>query len=63
MLVISVIDNENNRLKRKAKEKDRKKQGDGPSYSESARVKWFCCAIKLGFLQLILKVSSILNQI
>ena len=59
MLVISVINNENNRKKKKKQ----KKQGDGPSYSESARVKWFCCAFKLGFLQLILKVSSILNQI
>ena len=35
MLVISVINNENNRKKKKKQ----KKQGDGPSYSESARVK------------------------
>ena len=25
------------------------------SYSESLRAKWFCCAFKLGFLQLICK--------
>ena len=27
------------------------------SYSERLRGKWFCCAFKLGFLQLICKVS------
>ena len=27
------------------------------SYSERVRAKWFCCAFKLGFLQLICKAS------
>ena len=26
------------------------------SYSERVRAKWFCCAFKLGFLHLILKL-------
>ena len=37
------------------KNKDRKKLRSGASYSESVRAKWFCCAFKLGFDQLICK--------
>ena len=37
------------------KKKDTKKQRSGASYSESLRAKWFCCAFKLGFVQLIFK--------
>ena len=33
------------------------------SYSERVRAKWFCCAFKLGFLQLICKASLIFNRI
>ena len=32
------------------------------SYSESVRAKWFCYAFKLGFLQLIRKVSLIFKS-
>ena len=32
------------------------------SYSERVRAKWFCCALKLGFLQLICKASLILKS-
>ena len=43
----------------KRKSKDRKEQrGDG-SYSERVRAKWFYCAFKVGFLQLICKASLI----
>ena len=41
------------------KHKDRKKQNSGVSYNESVRAKQFCCAFKLGFLQLIYKASLI----
>ena len=34
------------------KNKDRKTQRSGASYSESVRAKWFCCAFKLRFVQL-----------
>ena len=40
--------------KKQKKNKDRKRQG-GRSYSGRVRAKWFCCAFKLGFLQLICK--------
>ena len=43
--------------KEKQKTKDRKKQRSGASYSESVRVKCFCCTLKLGFVQLICKAS------
>ena len=41
------------------KNKDSKKQRSDTSYSESLRAKWFCCAFKLGFVQLISKTSLI----
>ena len=42
----------------KKKDKDRKEQGNR-SYSKTVRAKWFCCAFKLGFSQLICKASLI----
>ena len=47
---------------RQKKKKDRKKQRSGASYSESLRAKWFCCAFKLGFVQLICKASLIFKS-
>ena len=70
MPIISVRVNENNRWKRKAKKPQqtnkqiqKKTRGDGHrSYSESVKAKWFCCAFKLGFLQLICKASLIFKS-
>ena len=59
MHIINVRHNRNNRWKTKAKNRDRKKPRSGASYSESVRAKWFCCAFKLSFVQLICKVSLI----
>ena len=61
MPIISVRDNENNSWKKNAKKKPKqtkteKNKGNG-SYSERMKAKWFCCAFKLGFLQLICKVE------
>ena len=39
--------------KEREKNKDITKQRSGASYSKSVRAKWFCCAFKLGFVQLI----------
>ena len=39
------------------KNKDWKEQTGDTSYSETVRDKWFCCAFKVAFLQLICKVS------
>ena len=50
-------------MKEKGKKTDRKKQRSGASYRESVRAKWFCCAFKLGFVQLICKASLILSAI
>ena len=47
----------NNKRKTKA---DRSK--GNRSYSESVRAKWFCCAFKLGFLQLICKAFLIFKS-
>ena len=43
------------------KSKDRKNERSGASYSESVRVKWFCCTFKLSFFQLMCKASLILS--
>ena len=40
----------------KKKNKDRKEQGD-KSYSKSVTAKLFCCAFKLGFLQITCKIA------
>ena len=44
------------------KNKDRKTQRSGASYSESVRAKWFCCVFKLGFVQLICNASLIFKS-
>ena len=64
MPIISVRDNENDRWKRNAgkKKKKTKKNKGGKSYSERVRAKWFSCALKLGFLQLICKASLIFRS-
>ena len=48
--------------KKTDKNKDRKEQQGGASYSERVRAKWFYCAFKLGFLQLICKASLIFKS-
>ena len=47
--------------KRRKKTKTEKNKGD-KSYSERVRAKWFCCAFKLSFLQLICKDSLIFKS-
>ena len=72
MPIISVRDNENNRWikntkkksnqpNKKNKQRQKRTRGDR-SYSERVRAKWFCCAFKLGFLQLICKASLIFKS-
>ena len=48
-------------MQKTAKEKQTKaeRSNGNRSYSERVRAKWFCCAFKLGFLQLICKASLI----
>ena len=51
-------------LQKTTKEKQTKTERSkgNRSYSERVRAKWFCCAFKLGFLQLICKVSLIFKS-
>ena len=56
--IMKIID-ERERQKRN---KDRKTQRSGAKYSESVRAKWFCCAFKLSFVQLICKASLIFKS-
>ena len=44
-------------MKEKRKEKRQKRTWGERTYSERVRAKRFCCAFKLGFLQLICKAS------
>ena len=46
-------------MQKKGKKTERKEQRGEASYSESVITKWFYCAFKLGFLQLICKASLI----
>ena len=47
----------------KTTKKQRQNRARGnKSYSERVRAKWFCCAFKLGFLQLICKASLIFKS-
>ena len=59
MPIINVRHNGNNRWKRK---KTKSKEKKSKNYSESVRAKWFCCARKLGFVQLICKASFIFKS-
>ena len=72
MPTISARDNENNRWKRNAKTKNKRKTNKQKrqkrtsmdrSYSARVKAKWFCCALKLGFLQLICKASDLLKKL
>ena len=56
------ITDEREMQKKKKKNKDRKEKGGNRSYSERVRAKWFSCAFKLGFLQLIRKASLIFKS-
>ena len=51
-------------MQKTTKEKQTKAESSkgNRSYSERVRDKWFCCAFKLGFLQLICKASLIFKS-
>ena len=55
--IMNIIDE-----RQRQKNKDRKTQKSGASYNESMRGKCFCCAFKLGFLQLTCKDSLIFKS-
>ena len=51
-------------MQKTTKEKQTKaeRSNGNRSYGERVRANWFCCAFKLGFLQLICKASSIFKS-
>ena len=55
---MKTIDEREMQNKNKRKTKTERSKGNR-SYSKRVRAKWFCCAFKLGFLQLIYKASLI----
>ena len=67
MLIISVeimktIDEREVQKATKEKQTKTKMSKGNRSYSERGIAKWFCCAFKLGFLQLISKASLIFKS-
>ena len=67
MLIISVeiirtIDEKELQETTKEKQIKTERSKGNRSYSERVRTKWFCCAFKLGFLQLICKASLIFKS-
>ena len=57
--IMKIIDERETHAEKKAKTEKNKRD---KSYSERVRAKWFCCAFKLGFLQLICKASLIFES-
>ena len=57
--IMKIIDER--KTQKKNKHIQKRTRGDR-SYSERVRGKWFCCAFKLGFLQLICKASLIFKS-
>ena len=55
--IMKIIDERETNKKTKTEEN----KGD-KSYSETVRAKWFCCAFKLGFLQLTRNASLIFKS-
>ena len=55
--IIKIIDE-----RERQKSKDGITQRSGASYSETVRAKWFCCAFKLGFVQLICNAPLIFKS-
>ena len=67
MLIISVevmktIDEREMQKTAKEKQKKTEKSKGNRSYSKTVTAKWFCCAFKLGFLQLRCKASLIFKS-
>ena len=56
---MKITDEREKQIQKKKKKTEKNKGIGGRSYRESVRAKLFCCASKLGFLQLICKASLI----
>ena len=56
---MKITDEREKQIQKKKTKTEKNKGIGGRSYRESVRAKLFCCAFKLGFLQLICKASLI----
>ena len=59
---MEIIDEREMQKTTKEKETKAERSNGKRSYRERVRAKWFCCAFKLGFLQLICKASLIFKS-
>ena len=57
--IMKTIDEKEMQKTTKEKQTKAERTKGNRSYSERMRAKWFCCAFKLGFVQLICKLSLI----
>ena len=60
--IMKTIDEKGMQKTTKEKQIKTKRSKGNRSYSERVRTKWFCCAFKLGFLQLISRASLIFKS-
>ena len=60
--IMKTIDEREIQKTTKEKQTKTERSKGNRSYSERVRAKWFCCAFKLGFLQLICKGSLIFKS-
>ena len=60
--IMKTIDEREKQRTTKEKQRKTERSKGNRSYSERVRAKWFCCAFKLGFLQLICKASLIFKS-
>ena len=60
--IMKTIDEREMQKTTKEKQTKTERSKGNRSYSERVRSKWFCCAFKLGFLQLICKASLIFKS-
>ena len=60
--IMKTIDEREMQKPTKEKQKKAERSNVNRSYSERVRAKWFCCAFKFGFLQLICKLSLIFKS-
>ena len=60
--IMKTVDEREMQKTTKEKQTKTERSKENRSYSERVRAKWFCCAFKLGFLQLICRVSLIFKS-
>ena len=60
--IIKTVDEREMQKTTKQKQTKTVSSNGNRSYSEKVRAKWFCCAFKLGFLQLICKASLVFKS-